>query len=106
MPYDVFNYIRRTLEKDFKTVVEIRFGSIYLVNFCDIHLGKYFLSKLLNLCSPVIWFVTVLFLLTNSDGNTHWLLPLKHTISLHHKTDIGYHLKQEYILTYDYHSYL
>ncbi|KAL0651219.1 hypothetical protein Bca4012_093910 [Brassica carinata] len=31
MPYDFFNYIQRTLEKDFKTVVEIRFGSIYLV---------------------------------------------------------------------------
>ncbi|KAL0797661.1 hypothetical protein Bca101_052835 [Brassica carinata] len=40
-PYDFFNYIQRSLEKDFKTVVEI---------------------------SPVIWFVTVLFLLTNSDG--------------------------------------
>ncbi|KAJ0248139.1 hypothetical protein HA466_0164940 [Hirschfeldia incana] len=39
--YDFFNYIQRSLEKDFKTVVEI---------------------------SPVIWFVTVLFLLTNSDG--------------------------------------
>ncbi|KAF3493947.1 hypothetical protein DY000_02054712 [Brassica cretica] len=71
MPYDFFNYIQRTLEKDFKTVVEI---------------------------SPVIWFVTLIFLLTNSDGNTHWLLPLKHTISLHHKTDIGYHLKQEYVV--------
>ncbi|KAF2589074.1 hypothetical protein F2Q70_00039956 [Brassica cretica] len=71
MPYDFFNYIQRTLEKDFKTVVDI---------------------------SPVIWFVTLIFLLTNSDGNTHWLLPLKHTISLHHKTDIGYHLKQEYVV--------
>ncbi|KAF3497784.1 hypothetical protein DY000_02054713 [Brassica cretica] len=41
MPYDFCNYIQRSLEKDFKTVVEI---------------------------SPVIWFVTVLFLLTNLDG--------------------------------------
>ncbi|CAH8362151.1 unnamed protein product [Eruca vesicaria subsp. sativa] len=41
MPYGFLNYIQRSLETDFKTVVEI---------------------------SPVIWFVTVLFLLTNSNG--------------------------------------
>ncbi|XP_033133752.1 MLO-like protein 2 isoform X3 [Brassica rapa] len=50
MPYDFCNYIQRSLEKDFKTVVEI---------------------------SPVIWFVTVLFLLTNLDGLHSYLwLPL------------------------------
>ncbi|KAF2587915.1 hypothetical protein F2Q70_00039953 [Brassica cretica] len=53
MPYDFFNYIQRSLETDFKTVVEI---------------------------SLVIWFVTVIFLLTNSNGlhSSLWLpfIPL------------------------------
>ncbi|XP_023645615.1 MLO-like protein 2 isoform X2 [Capsella rubella] len=47
--YDFRKLIQRTLEKDFKTVVEI---------------------------SPVIWFVAVLFLLTNTSGlYSHFWLP-------------------------------
>ncbi|CAH8388928.1 unnamed protein product [Eruca vesicaria subsp. sativa] len=49
MPYDFLSCIQRSLETDFKTVVEI---------------------------SPVIWFVTVLFLLTNSNGvHSYFWLP-------------------------------
>ncbi|TYJ38497.1 hypothetical protein E1A91_A05G447200v1 [Gossypium mustelinum] len=62
--FDFQKYIKRSLEDDFKVVVGIRYHiSIFISKYNSLHSSQFYC-----ICSPIIWFIAVLFLLAYTHG--------------------------------------